>query len=82
MSRVKSLKKWSGSLLALALLAICTPSFAAVQPGDFITPDKAAQVKELVSPGVFYKVERGMTMKIIAPQRVDWPPPYKDATEK
>ena len=82
MSRVKSMKKWSGSLLALALLAICTPSFAAVQPGDFITPDKAAQVKELVSPGVFYKVERGMTMKIIAPQRVDWPPPYKEATEK
>ena len=82
MSRVKSMRKWSETLLALAFLAICAPSFAAVQPGDFITPDKAAQVKELVSPGVFYKVERGMTMKIIAPQRVDWPPPYKEATEK
>ena len=82
MSRVNSMRKWSGSLLALAFLAICAPGFAAVKPGDFITPDKAAQVKGLVSPGVFYKVERGMTMKIIAPQRVDWPPPYKDATEK
>ena len=58
------------------------PGEAGVQPGDFITPDNGAQVKDLVSPGVFYKVQHGMTMKIVPTVRVDWPPPYKDATEK
>ena len=50
--------------------------------GPEITPDNAAKVKDLVSPGVFYKVQHGMTMKIVPAQRVDWPPPYKEATEK
>jgi hypothetical protein len=55
---------------------------AQVRPGDFITPDNSYKVKDLVSPGVLYKVQRGMTMKIVPTERVDWPPPYKDATEK
>src|SRR5262249_1863505 len=58
------------------------PARAQVKPGDFITPQNATKVKDLLSPGVYYKVERGMTMKIIPTERVDWPPPYKDATEK
>jgi Protein of unknown function (DUF1329) len=72
--------------IACALLAgpfaAATRASAQVTPGDFITPANATRVKELVSPGVFYKVENGMTMKIVAPQRIEWPPPYKDATEK
>jgi hypothetical protein len=55
---------------------------AQVKPGDFITPENSYKVKDLVSPGVQYKVEHGMTMKIVPTERVDWPPPYKDATEK
>ena len=66
----------------LALAALSLPSEAGVKPGDFITPDNASQVKDMVSPGVYYKVMHGMTMKIVPTQRVDWPPPYKDATEK
>ncbi|HEY6419611.1 MAG TPA: hypothetical protein VIX59_11460, partial [Candidatus Binataceae bacterium] len=68
--------------IALTVLALGTPARAQVKPGDFITADKANQVRNLVSPGVFYKVQRGMSMKIIPTQRIDWPPPYKDATEK
>src|SRR5580658_10216000 len=68
--------------IALAALVLGTPARAQVKPGDFITVDKANQVRDLVSPGVFYKVQRGMTMKIVPTQRIDWPPPYKDATEK
>src|SRR5581483_4805369 len=64
------------------LLLTATPSYAQVKPGDFINPESAAKVKDLVSPGVYYKVEHGMTMKIVPTERVDWPPPYKDATEK
>jgi len=66
----------------LASLAFGAPGYAQVKPGDFITPENAGKVKTLLPPGVFYKVERGMTMKIIPTERVDWPPPYKDATEK
>jgi uncharacterized protein DUF1329 len=57
-------------------------ALAQVKPGDVITPDNAYMVKDLVSPGVFYKVQQGMQMKIASSDRVDWPPPYKDATEK
>ena len=55
---------------------------AQVKPGDMVTQESAVKVRDLVSPGVYYKVERGMSMKIIPTQRADWPPPYKDATEK
>jgi uncharacterized protein DUF1329 len=58
------------------------PAWAQVGPGDFITPENAAKVKALVSPGVYYKVAHGMTMKIVPTEQVDWPPPYKEATEK
>lgn len=64
--------------LAIALAAAIGAGHAAAQikPGDFITPANAAKVKGLVSPGVYYKVVHGMTMKIVPTQRVDWPPPY------
>src|ERR1700721_2312173 len=70
------------ALVLLAVSAVSTLGHAQVKPGDFITPENATKVKDLVGPGVYYKVERGMTMRIVPTQRVDWPPPYKDATEK
>jgi hypothetical protein len=72
----------SVSIAAVALLLIGQCGYAQVKPGDFITPENASMVKNLVAPGVFYKVQHGMTMKIAPTERVDWPPPYKDATEK
>ena len=73
-----------GFLFAFASLALmlATPVAAQVKAGDFITPENGSKVKDLVSPGVYYKVQRGMTMKIVPTERIDWPPPYKDATEK
>ena len=77
---------WGKLILAilamLALGAVSARAFAEVKPGDMITMQSAARVRDLVSPGVYYKVEHGMSMKIVPTQRVDWPPPYKDATEK
>src|SRR5882757_8526457 len=82
----KNRSSWVRMAMALvALLAVgsvSTSGYAQVKPGDFITPENATKVKDLVGPGVYYKVEHGMTMKIVPSQRVDWPPPYKDATEK
>ncbi len=70
-------------VVSIAMAGLLSPAaMAQVKPGDFITPDNAAKVKDLVPPGVLYKVQQGMEMKVVPTQRVDWPPPYKDATEK
>ncbi len=68
--------------LAIALVATTFTANAQVKPGDFITPDNASKVKDLLPPGTYMRVEHGMTMKIEPTERIDWPPPYKDATEK
>ena len=86
MQSKKNSLSWITTIMAavglLAIGAFSTNGYAQVKPGDFITPENATKVKDLVGPGVYYKVEHGMTMKIAPSQRVDWPPPYKDATEK
>jgi hypothetical protein len=70
------------ALATLFLIGFSAPGYAQVKPGDFITSSNASKVKNLVPPGVYYKVQKGMSMKIVPTERVDWPPPYKDATEK
>src|SRR5262249_56812799 len=77
-----------GVACAIALAAAIALSIASglahadVRPGDVITADNAARVRDLVAPGVYYKVLAGMSMKVVPSSRIDWPPPYKDATEK
>ncbi len=70
------------AMVLAATLIAALPAAARVKPGDYITPDNAYKVKDSVAPGVYYKVTNGMTMKIVPASRVDWPPPYRDATEK
>jgi Protein of unknown function (DUF1329) len=69
----------------LALFVIVLPNARAraqVRPGDVITMQNADKVKNIVSPGVFWMVKHDMRMDIVPTGRVDWPPPYKEATEK
>jgi hypothetical protein len=81
--RVTSLRAaLSAAATVLALAVWVAPSNAAVKPGEMITADTAARVKDAVSPGIYLRVQGGMEMKIVPTARVDWPPPYKDATEK
>ena len=47
-----------------------------------ITRQNADRVRDLVSPAKLYKVNQGMSMKIIPTWRLDWPPPFEEATEK
>ena len=68
--------------LTIGLCLLVASANATVKPGDVIAPSNAALVKDLVSPGVYYAVTHGMRMNIIASERVDWPPPYREATEK
>jgi hypothetical protein len=80
---LSSLKTTLAVAVSLATMGtFAGSSYAQVKPGDFITPENASKVENLVGPGVYYKVQHGMTMKIAPTERVDWPPPYKDATEK
>jgi len=70
-------------LLAYCAVCVCTGSgLAQVKPGDVITPANAAKVQNLVSPGNYILVQRGMRLDIVATSATDWPPPYKAATEK
>src|SRR5262249_40798422 len=81
-ARMKTTAAGMVFMAVLALALFTTPGNAQVKPGDVITPENASKVKDLLSPGAYYKVEHGMIMKIVPTERVDWPPPYKDATEK
>src|SRR5579885_1527850 len=71
------------AFVVLSLLLIAPYSASAqVKPGDFITAATASKVKDLLSPGEYWRAENGMSMKIVPTERIDWPPPYKEATEK
>src|SRR6202167_6335097 len=69
-------------LVALPVLSIAGSVRAGVNPGDTITSDQADKVADLVSPGNLVLVKQGMTLKIVPTDRLEWPPPYKSATEK
>ena len=69
-------------MLALATLSLAGGLARALIPGILITADQADKVVDLVSPGNFILVKQGMTMKIVPTDRLEWPPPYKSATEK
>jgi hypothetical protein len=66
----------------LGIFLIVASANATVKAGDVISTQNAAQVKDLVSPGVFYSVTHGMRIEVVPTERVDWPPPYREATEK
>ncbi len=69
-------------LAALVLAAAAGTSRAQVNPGDTIAAGNVSAVRDLVSPGVYWKLTQGLGMKIAPTKRIDWPPPYKEATER
>ena len=44
--------------------------------------DNASQVQDLLSPGNYVLVQQGMQLNIVPTSKLDWPPPFKAATEK
>src|SRR5580700_386311 len=71
-------------LLALVIAADSRLAAAAelIKPGTKITPANVELIKDLVAPGVFWRAKNGMVMNIVPTERIDWPPPYREATEK
>ncbi|HEY6418971.1 MAG TPA: DUF1329 domain-containing protein [Candidatus Binataceae bacterium] len=72
------------SAFAMASLALVAAGVAgaAVKPGDVINKAHAANVAELVSPGNYLMVQRGMMLRIVPTGKLEWPPPFRAATEK
>jgi len=74
---------WMRTLVCAAIIvAVASVSHAQVKPGDHISAQNAALLKDLVSPGTYFAVTKGMGMEIVAPKRVEGPPPYRIATEQ
>jgi Protein of unknown function (DUF1329) len=68
--------------LTIALAACAGTARAQVHDGDVITPAKASTVQNFVSPGNLVLVEHGMEITVEPAEHLEWPPPYKEATEK
>jgi hypothetical protein len=52
------------------------------KPGTVVTKDNMAQYKEVMFPTLEYFVRNGMEIPVIAYKKYEWPPKYKEATEK
>jgi uncharacterized protein DUF1329 len=66
----------------LAMLCWTARAQAAVKPGDVITQENANKVAELLSPGNYKLVRDGMQLRVVPTDKLEWPPPFKTATEK
>jgi len=78
---MRSLLRIVGIFLVTGLIT-SGPASADVKPGDVITKENASKVADLVSPGNYVLVQQGMQMKIVPTDKLEWPPPFKSATEK
>jgi hypothetical protein len=80
---MKASRSPSVAALVVATIFLLAPAASPqVKPGDLITPSNSTQVVNLVSPGNYQLVRQGMIMKIVPSSRLEWPPPYKAATEQ
>src|SRR4030095_5621176 len=67
----------------LAVLALAAPVSAAdPKPGVKFDAANVDQIRDMIAPGVEWCGKRGMPITVVAPQSVEWPPEYKEATEK
>jgi hypothetical protein len=66
----------------LIVLGLISSANAMVKPGDIITTENAYKVAELLSPGNYALVRGGMQIRIVPTEKLEWPPPFKTATEQ
>lgn len=72
-----------GLLAALCLMPVSAfPVRADVSPGDVVTAANLEQAKDLISPGLQWCVQHGMTLSVVETRAIEWPKLYKEATEK
>jgi hypothetical protein len=69
-------------LVAAFVLAGPWHGAADVAVGERITAENVANVKDLISPGLEWCIERGFPLTIGETKRIEWPKAYREATEK
>lgn len=68
---------------ALALAIGATPVLAELPtPGTVVSKDNMEKYKDALTPTLEYFVRNGMEIPVVEYQKYDWPPAYKEATEK
>jgi len=74
---------WLYGLLAAALV-ITTAGLgrADVKPGDVITEANMAEAQEYLMPTTEWMLRHGYELKVKEYEKIEWPKPYKEATEK
>jgi hypothetical protein len=70
------------SLLLAALLGTEPRAARAVEPGATITAERAADVNDVLFPGVVEAVRRGMRIEVVEPRPVRWRRGFSAATEQ
>jgi hypothetical protein len=74
---------WSSLALATIIAApAAAPALADVKAGDTINASNVDQVKDLISPGLEWCIRHGWPIRIVDYKKIEWPPLYKQATEK
>jgi hypothetical protein len=53
-----------------------------IRPGEVITTTNASTARTYLTPGSYVLVTRGVPVRIVSSSRLDWPPPYRVATER
>ena len=51
-------------------------------PGTVIEANNVQGFTQLLNPGMLFAVNHGLKIKVSAPERVDWPQKYQQATEQ
>ncbi len=68
--------------IAMTSVSASAARAAAVKPGDVISKANASAASDLLSPGSQILVQQGMEIDLVPTEKLEWPPPYKTATEK
>ena len=77
------MKRAVTSFVAAALIGLPLAAMAELPPvGTKVTKDNLDKYKEALSPTMQYLVRGGMEIPVIEYKKIDWPPSYKEATEK
>ena len=81
--------KTSRLVLVLVLaLGFATGALAAsidqppLRPGAVIDRSNLDQFAEVLNPAMSYAIAHGLSIKVVPSERVEWPAPYQQATEK
>src|ERR1700688_3555310 len=53
-----------------------------IRPGEVITTTNLSTARTYLTPGSYVLVSRGVPIRIVSSSRLDWPPPYRVATER